>query len=162
MSQSWAAACEEPSCTAGVRGTKQSFMCIYSCSPSRSHSCLSSASCQVSSSVKILTEFKPLPHLNHSQTITYLQPWKNCLLRNWLLVQERLGMAELLHTLLWLNLSNVAQDGKWRISQVDPAAGRPQLPLPHLSPSSIPHVYHPFCRPLSIPPLNALFKFYLG
>ena len=50
---------------------------VFPATPHCSHYCLSSASCQVSSSVKILTEFKPLLHLNHSQTITYLQSWKN-------------------------------------------------------------------------------------
>lgn len=144
-----------------MRGTKQSLICIYS-PPSCSHSCLSSASSQVSSSVKILTELKPYctwiipkpsPTSNRGKTVFY-ETGSWC--------QERLGTAELLHTLLWLNLSNVVQNGKWRLIEVDPATGRPHLPAPHLSPSIIPQVYLPFCRPFSIPPLNALFKLYLG
>ena len=155
MSQSWTVACWEPSCTAGLRWSSRASS-VFTAAPIRAHI---PAWALPPDSHRAQT----LLHLTHSQTITYLQPWKNHLLWNWLLVPGKAGDCwATAHFAVTHSLSNVTQDGKWWISQVDPATGHPQLPVPHLSPSIIPQVYHPFCQPLSIPPLKALLNFYLG
>ena len=94
MGWCWSVACQELGHAAGGEyGTVSKAPSIFAAALHRSHYCLNSTSCQISSRIMNVTPLKQLA-LHPSQPLAP-SPWKNCLSQNESLIPKRMGTADI-------------------------------------------------------------------
>ena len=91
----WSVACQELGHAAGGEyGTVRKAPSIFAATPHRSHYCLNSTSCQISSRIMNVTPLKHLAlHPPHPPPPPSL--WKNCLSQNESLIPKTMGTADI-------------------------------------------------------------------